>query len=141
MRVLDSDSDPLYVTDLPTGVQLNSATIRHGSRIVELSLYRKEGSTGFSCSVREGDDLLLTIRSPGFCLNGESYPIWEFVAVLECEVPSWLKAACDCAATPDIYQSNDGPDFLHLIPEAERADPQSKFMECFLMNLLKELAR
>lgn len=53
----------------------------------------------------------------------------------------WFKAACDASAILDIYQSNDGPDFLHLIPEAERVDPQSKFMECFLMNLLKELAR
>lgn len=138
---LEWSPNPLRSEMLPTGVEVRKALIRNIRRTLDLHLYRKEEVFSFSCSVCDWHDLLLTIRSPGVCLNGENRPIWEFVAVLECEPPPWLKAACDASAIPDIYQSNDGPDFLHLIPEAERADPQSKFMECFLMNLYEELAR
>lgn len=121
------------------GVIRYSAVFEKGNKRIEMHGFRISEDVGFSLECVETDSSICMIESPIRSSHG-GMTNWYFERKSEFSQSDWLCLACSASAMGSFY--NGAQPHLHQhISKDERADPRSKFMECFFMDLLKELAR
>lgn len=142
LGVLSLEVNPLQdLRDLKTApdVRSNDALIEKGTRSIEMKLSRTSGNTGLVLMIVENGLMIMSVGSPGVRASGRLCNVWE-IQVVRSRFTDWFRQACCASAMEDFYFGNQ-QDLLQLLPETERSDPRSPLMGCFLLNILKELAR
>lgn len=139
LQILDPAIDPSKGV-VQGEAEVFSALIHKRGRSIEMDGIRLHGEAGFCLRCFEEYEVVFALGAPGLKFPAGISTTWNCVRLLEISQSDWFRQACVASGLESFYFGSQ-PDLLQLVPEKERTDPQSPFMSCFLMNLIKELAR